>query len=144
MTGRRALGAHVSGPAAVWLLRYVGEANVRRSIANFRANGRPDVARDLEAAYLDLREAARQWLAARDDDGTSTELGTSVVPGPEPEAPLNVAMDCPGAAAALGVSERRVRQLVAGGLLAGRKVGGTWLIDRDDVARAAADRRTSA
>ena len=144
MTGRRALGAHVSGPAAVWLLRYVGEANVRRSIANFRATGHEDVARDLEAAYLDLHEAARQWLAARNDDGTTTELGTSVVPGPEPEAPLNVAMDCPGAAAALGVSERRVRQLVAGGLLAGRKVGGTWLIDRDDVARAAADRRTSA
>ncbi|WP_158097140.1 helix-turn-helix domain-containing protein [Cellulosimicrobium sp. KWT-B] len=51
---------------------------------------------------------------------------------------------CPRAAAELGVSERRARQLVAGGLLTGTKVGGKWLIDRDDVARLAGDRRLTA
>src|SRR5690606_28699325 len=106
------------------------------------ANGQGDVARDLEAAYLDLREAGRQWLATR-DDGAGTELGSTPAPTPDTAATFEW-VDCPGAAAALGVSERRVRQLVADGLLAGPKVGGTWLIHRNDVAREAADRRLTA
>lgn len=116
MTGRRALGAHVPGPAVMWLLRYVGEANVRGSIAIFRVTGSEDVARDLEAAYLDLREAARQWLATR-DDVAGTELGSAVALATDPEAKFE-GVDWPRVSCRAGVSERRVRQLVAGGLLA--------------------------
>jgi len=126
----------------VWLLRYVSTADVRRSVAFFRASGQADVAAALEAAYLDLHEAGKQWIAAR-GDASATEVGSPAAVPPDAEAPF-MWVDCPGAAAALGVSERRVRQLVAGGLLTGRKVGGKWLIDRDDVARLAGDRRLTA
>lgn len=142
MTGRRPLDAHVSGPAAVWVLRRLDLADVRRSIASFRATGRADLAAALEDAYLDLHEAGRQWLASR-DEGATTDLGSPVTPREDDDASFKW-VDCPGAAAELGVSERRARQLVAGGLLTGRKVGGKWLIDRDDVARLAGDRRLTA
>ena len=39
------------------------------------------------------------------------------------------------AAAELGVSSRRVRQMLAGGLLDGEKVGRVWMIDSDDLRR---------
>ena len=39
------------------------------------------------------------------------------------------------AAAELGVSSRRVRQMLAGGLLDGEQVGRVWMIDSDDLRR---------
>ncbi len=79
MTGRRPLDAHVSGPAAVWVLRRLDPADVRRSIAHFRVAGQSELAAALEDAYLDLHEAGRQWLATRDEDA-ATGLGNSVTP----------------------------------------------------------------
>lgn len=142
MTGRRPLGAHVSGPAALYVLRRI-ESDVPGSVAHFRATGQPDVASALAALYGDIREAARQYVASLDGD-TATAGGNAVTPNPPSPAGFKSVVDCQQAAAALGVSERRVRQLLAGGLLAGRKVGGRWLADAEDVTRLARDRRLTA
>lgn len=140
---RRPLGAHVPGAAAAWLLRRVDEEAVRRDVAQFKALGREDIAESLAAAFLDLREAAKQHIEAQGSRASGTESGSSPLPRTDGDAPFEW-VDCPGAAVALGVSERRVRQLLAGGQLAGRKTAGRWLADRDDVARMADDRRLNA
>jgi excisionase family DNA binding protein len=44
------------------------------------------------------------------------------------------------AAAKLGVTGERVRQLIAAGQLAGAKLGDAWLLDEADVDRLAAER----
>lgn len=150
--GRRPLGAHVTGYAAVWaheILRKQADESIRQHLAA----GRADTAQSIAVTVAELREAARQWLAAMDgpvSDGGSTDpqdvpvsavsepLGGDV-PGPSGE------VDSRAAAAELGVtSARRVGQLVDEGKLKGRKVQGRWFIDRTDLHRLAADRAATA
>lgn len=143
MTGRRPLGAYVSGVAALYVLRRV-EGDVPGSVAHFRATGQPDVAAALVALHGDLREAARQYIASRDGDPAATDSGSPVAASAADAGTFNQAVDCQAAAAELGVSDRYVRQLLAEGTLAGRKVGGRWLADAEDVTRLARDRRLPA
>ena len=49
----------------------------------------------------------------------------------------------PDAAARLGVSEPRVRQLLASGDLAGRRLGRSWLVSDESVARLQHNRRSA-
>lgn len=123
MTGRRALGAHVSGPAALWLLRRV-EADVADAVRFYNRQGRPDIASSIASAVDELREAARQWRASY--------LGSAERPETEAAAPskgdgLHIT---PGwAAARLGVTSSRVRQLLRSGVIRGHREGGVWLVD---------------
>lgn len=142
MTPRRPLGAYVGGVAAVWLMRQA-EPRISGAIRHYRESGQPDVARALRDTYADLCAAAEQHWAALDAEA-ATAAGNSVTPSEDVEPRLVSAVDCRTAAAALDVSERRVRQLLASGLLAGRKVGGRWLADPQDVARYARDRKDAA
>lgn len=136
MSARRPLPASVPGVVAAWLLRKVDENDVRTSVRSLRAYGRTDVAEQLATAYLDLREAAKQFLEAAE----GADPGGSALPDDDEDGPSEW-VDCPAAAAALGVGDRRVRQLLTDGRLHGRKVGGRWLVDAADVALRATDRR---
>jgi len=137
--GRVLLGAHVAGPAAVWAFRHL-EGKAEDSARYYRGIGRPDVAAAIERAVAELREAGRAWQDAAVSGGGSAEVPPGeVVPGS-----VSAVVDTPTAAAALALSERRVRQLLAAGLLDGQKVGGRWVVDVDDLQRVRTDRRLTA
>lgn len=135
----RALGANVSGSAAVWVLRRI-EPDIAASVRHFRAIGREDIARELAATFADVREAARQYRESLDvsDPGTP-----EVAPPPDRACSDHVAMAVGTAAAAgaLNCTDRRVRQLLTAGALAGHKLpGGAWAINPQDLERLQRDR----
>lgn len=141
--GRRPLGAYVTGYPAVLLARLAGES-LERSIRAHHAAGRLEVARDLAVTLADLREAAAQAQAA-------TEAGSAeAVPAPPPGGSVMEAdsggtapaeIDTSAAAEALGVSPRRVCQLLASGDLSGRQDRtGRWHVHVDDLHRLTAER----
>ena len=149
---RPQLGAHIRGPAAVWLLRGIRDGAEADAVAHFQRVGRPDVAAVIADAMAQLREAARQWEAAVRADGASvdgsaeagsTEAGggSSQLGGRPPGG--SEVVDTATAAGRLGVSERRVRQLLADGPLTGRKVGRQWLVERTSITEYQAMRRTA-
>lgn len=132
------LGACVRGGAAVWLSS-LAAPHAESLAARLRATGRGDVAADVERAMVELAEAGRAWQDAERDPvsgpGSAELPGGSPVPGSGPAQ-----VDCPRAAAALDVTERRVRQLLAAGTLAGRKVAGRWFVDVGDLERVRVER----
>lgn len=140
--GRRHLGAQVRGVAVLWVLRRI-EADIEKSVAHYRSTGQPRVADALAAMYADLREAERQYLEAR--DGAVAPPQASAAGNAEAAerdgGAVSELVDCPTAAASLGISDRRVRQLLTAGVLTGTKTAGRWLVDREDVERLALDRR---
>ena len=142
MTGRRPLlGAHVSGPGAAWVLRRV-EGAAPDAIRYFQSIGRRDVAASIADAVEELLEANRQWEMQR-TDGASAGGNAETSPAeatPESEVPA-VGLGTSAAAGLLGVTERRVRQLLDGGLLVGRKSGRQWLVERDSIEAYRTDRR---
>jgi excisionase family DNA binding protein len=141
-TGRPLLGAHVSGPAALWLLRRAEDGGqAADAVRHFQSIGRPDIAANIAAAVDQLREAARLWEQRRDETASADGNAETATTEAAPESDLLGGMPTAGAATLLGVTERRVRQLLDGGLLAGRKVGRQWLVDRDSIETYRTDRR---
>lgn len=143
LRGRVLLGAHVAGPAAVWALRHL-EDKADDAARHFRSIRRPDVADSIERAVAELRAASAAWW---DSENAVSGGGSAEVPPGEvvPGSPV-AQVDCPTAVAAhaLALTERRVRQLLADGRLDGRKVGGRWFVDADDLERLRTDRRLTA
>ncbi len=65
MRGRVLLGAHVTGPAAAWLLRRANlNADAIDAQRYFRSVGRADVADAIERALAELSAAEQAWRAA--------------------------------------------------------------------------------
>ncbi len=143
MTGRRVLGANVSGYAAVWAFKLLSD-HADRSIRHHLAMGRPEIARELGEVMADLREAGRQHLAAATSgSGTAEPSWEAVPPGSEapPSGGSHCEVDVRAAALVLGVSTRYVRRLLADGELAGAKDrAGHWSIEPGDLDRLVADR----
>lgn len=142
--GRRALAATVRGPAAVWLYNLASD-RAADSIRHFMSTGEEETAREIGAALAELREAATQL---RDASGRGT---TEVSSRPIPRGStsnldgFHVGLDVRGAAAALDLGERRVRQLLTAGALRGTQDRtGRWSVDPDDVDRLRADREATA
>ncbi|WP_345195967.1 hypothetical protein [Streptomyces lavendulae] len=104
--------------------------NVARILDDLPAWMRPEV----DAARRAIRLAAREYEAL-----PIAVAGTSETPVPEvgPLSPHEI--DTYQASILLGLGERRVRQLAAGGM--GRLVGGRWLLDRSAVLAYAEQRR---
>lgn len=146
--GRRPLGANVSGLAAALIVNRI-EDSFERTIRDYYAAGHVDLSRQLGVTLADLREAARQHRActasepgnAETVDPVSTAGSESVVA--PPSAPASW-VDVRAAAEALDVTERRARQLLVAGTLAGRRDRtGRWSVDKDDLHRLVADRKVT-
>jgi len=91
---------------------------------------------DLDFVLGAVHEAALRFRMAA---GTGSRLDTT-----EPRRASSAAVDTRTAAARLGVSPRRVRQLIATGQLAATRIGGGWAIDVDTLIDHAALRRKDA
>lgn len=131
------LGAHVEGAAALWLVRRVG-SDAPNTVRYFREIGRSDVAAQIEEAVGQLRQVAMLWRLA-EDEGRTTGSGNAELPEVPDQAEsrvkaVDVFLGTAEAAGRLGVSERRVRQLLQGGRLAGRKEAGRWFISTESIA----------
>ncbi len=118
------LGVSLSADECAVLARALGPA-VRRA---------RDRGESVDPALLALVEqvavVARAWRAA------TSENGIPVLPAVDlDDSTADDGLTAAEAARRLNVSERRVRQLATAGKLAGRKFGGAWRFDGDDVAR---------
>lgn len=128
-------GAVVSGFPAGYLAMLL--RNVRAS-AEFRGL-HPVAQAELSSTIDAIDLAAKVWRsrlptsAAGSSETPSAEVGAS--------SPYEV-LSAEQVAAMLGVTDRRARQLGAGGL--GRKVAGQWVFDRDEVELLLAERERCA
>lgn len=145
--GRRPLGAYLDGYAALWAFNNLRD-RAADSIRHHEQIGRPEIAQAIREAMGDLREAAQQHLAA---SGTSGAGSAEAAPDADPESSEAVPFGGTGragtraASEALHVSERRVRQLLATGQLAGQKDSGDrWTVDTEDLQRLINDRGMAA
>lgn len=121
--------------AAVFLVKRVPSREVRQYALWARQQGRPDMAAQLEMGWAQLQAAAADYHAAgMADSEASTSVDGSgsaeVVPrGGESGHEVTTAEVAKG----LGMSTRRVGQLIKAGRLRARKVGRTWLVDASSV-----------
>ncbi|WP_369778041.1 hypothetical protein [Streptomyces sp. R33] len=126
-------GALVHGVSAHVFDRVLASPNVARVLDELPAWMRLEV----DAARRALRLAAREYeglpVAV---DGTAESQVAAIGPLSPHE------IDTYQASVLLGLGERRVRQLAAGGM--GRLVGGRWLLDRSAVLAYAEQRRVRA
>lgn len=126
------LAAPVSGFPAVFLaalLRSHGPAQLARLQAEVDA-GRmhPAYAQQVREACAAVDQAAREWQAWRTSvDGSAEPLVTEAA-APSEEITTREAADM------LRISDRRVRQLLADGRLAGEQTGREWRVSRASVA----------
>lgn len=140
--GRRPLGAYVTGYPAVLIVHQLGES-LERSIRAHQAAGRLELARDLAVTLADLRESAAQH---RDATEAGTAEAVPVPVGTASDVPalrdgFHSEVDVRAAADRLGVTQRRVRQLLGSRSLAGTQDRtGRWSVDVDDLARLEAER----
>ncbi|MFM9595794.1 helix-turn-helix domain-containing protein [Streptomyces scabiei] len=125
-------GALVQGVSAHVLARVLASPNVEQVLRSLPLWMQPE----LEETRRAIRQAAREFeaLPVAVDGSEETEV-------PEVEAPLRHEITTGEAAALLGLTERRARQLAAGGM--GQRRGGRWVLDRSAVL-AYAERRRSA
>ncbi|WP_146007720.1 helix-turn-helix domain-containing protein [Brachybacterium sp. UMB0905] len=120
--GRRLLGAHVKGYAAAYFENLADYRGAEAHARDLAARGHHQAARDLTDALADLREAARQHRSARGIP--------EPIPIPTEEtSPHGPTVTTATAARHLGVTDRRVRYLIADGTLAATRDGtGPWRI----------------
>lgn len=148
MRGRPMLGAHVAAGAAMWLARRVPPSEFEDAVRWARRIGRDDLAREIERAGAEVREAGRRWLEEEQGNAPASEAGSAEGALPSRLAPSDRdLLTTADAAGLLGVSSRRVRQLLACGQLAGRRCGsppGQWLVDPDSINALAARKELSA
>jgi excisionase family DNA binding protein len=88
----------------------------------------PGYLKELQVTLDGVDELARLWAAWR-----ASVDGRSEVAPAETVAPSVYEVTTGEAAGILGVSPRRVVQLLHEGALSGRRVGRTWLVDRASV-----------
>ncbi|BCW62471.1 hypothetical protein StoSoilB22_14440 [Arthrobacter sp. StoSoilB22] len=121
-----ALGAHVSGPSAWVIVKILERVRAVDSIQRASADVRDEALETYDA----LRAAAIHWQEQR--TGTTPpdpEQGESANESGSVTRPLSAVE----AAALLGCTERRVRQLLAAERITGSRVAGRWLVDGDSV-----------
>ncbi|MEW2135515.1 hypothetical protein AB0892_02705 [Streptomyces sp. NPDC005409] len=126
-------GALVHGVSAHVFDRVLSSPNVARLLDDLPLWMRPEV----DAARRAIRLAAREYEGLPVAVAGTTETQAAEV---GPLSPHEI--DTYQASVLLGLGERRVRQLAAGGM--GRLVGGRWLLDRSAVLAYAEQRRVRA
>jgi excisionase family DNA binding protein len=129
---RPRLAAPIAGFGAHWfaiLLRAHGPEHLARLQAEVDA-GRlhPRYLADAQQAWAAVDQAADDWLTWRASVGGSAEPRLAEAAAPSEVISTREAADM------LRVTERRVRQLLAEGRLAGEQRGRVWLVERASVA----------
>ncbi|MGI8514502.1 MAG: helix-turn-helix domain-containing protein [Acidimicrobiia bacterium] len=112
----------VSGPAALALAAFL-----RRYQREWRELAPPYAQASIEVADT----VAAICLVA--DMFKRRQLPEAALPPPEMHLPLSGMVTPEIAAGRLGLSERRIRQLLNGGRLPGHKVNGRWLVDAESL-----------
>lgn len=130
MARRVTLGAHVPPVVAIWLHRRIDDATTSDAVRHFREIGRPDVADAIDRCMAEIREAAQQWREAR---RASADGSAEVAPAETAPRSESVLLHTTAAAGLLGVTPRRVRQLLGDGSLAGNQTAGRWLVPREAI-----------
>jgi hypothetical protein len=125
-------GALVQGVSAHVLARVLASPNVAEVLRSLPPWMRPE----LDETCRAIRRAAHEYeqLAPAVDGSEETEI-------PEVAAPLGHEITTREAAVLLGLTERRARQLAAGGM--GQRRGGRWVLDRSAVLAYAVRRRAA-
>lgn len=115
-------GALVEGVSAHVLARVLASPNVAQVLRSLP----PWMLPELEATCRAIGQAAREYeqLPVAVDGRSETEV-------PQVETPLGHEITTGEASRLLGLTERRVRQLAAGGM--GQRRGGRWVLDRSAV-----------
>jgi excisionase family DNA binding protein len=126
--GRPALAAPVAGFGAFVVAKALKRSlpDLLVSLQRMSESGRahPDLIGEVTATWAAINAAAEEWSQWRTAaDGRAAERVTAI-----PERSTEIDTDT--AAGLLHVSPNRIRQLIRGGDLPGRKVGRTWLVDR--------------
>lgn len=120
------LGAHVAGRPAFVLLALLGDVSTSGRLGSLP----PEVRAETLEVLDNIRGAAAMWTQSRKEDRDADNFPGA---GEDPAHPLESFLTTGQAADALGVSERRVRQLADAGTLAGRKLGRQWQLDPESV-----------
>lgn len=111
--------------------RGVTSQTVAAAVQRRHASGAPLAAGAITAGWTQL-QAAEGWYMAR-LAGASAGGSAEVVAAEVPSGLEAVEVTTVVAADMLGVTDRRVRQLIASGRLPARQVGRSWVIERDAV-----------
>jgi hypothetical protein len=128
MTDRAWLVAPISGLAAQ-AFRLLLEPTLAAALERWQRGGlSPAGAAEIRAAFAVLVVAADEHLGRRACADASAQVVVAQVPAGSAEISTAAAADM------LGVSPQRVRQLLAAGVLDGRRVGSVWMIARESVA----------
>lgn len=109
-------------------------ARLARVLAPVVRPDRVGVDRELVGLVEELAVVGRAWRAS------ISELGNSEVPTVVVDDFADDALTTRAAAVRLGCGDRRVRQLLKSGRLAGTKAGGTWRISFESAERVRAER----
>lgn len=115
-------GALISGPSAHILDRVLASPNVVRVLDALP----PWMRAEVDATRRAIQRAAAAYEALPISANGNAETGLAEIGTGSPHE-----ISTSEASVLLGLSERRVRQLAAGGM--GRRVGGRWLLDRSAV-----------
>lgn len=126
-------GVQIKGRGAWLLAKLLENAQALQSIQRIPTDAGREEAMD---AYEALRAAAIYWAADRDvpmgNQGPAATADASSLSPAHPD-PIAEAISAADAAALIGCSERRVRQLLAAETLEGKRVAGRWLLDPHSV-----------
>lgn len=116
--------------SVAWVLRPSLRREVDRLVPLLSARGvDPALIVELRDFLAGVEQVAEAWQAWRISAGGSAEMAPAEVRAGSAHESISTA----DAAALLGVTPRRVVQLLHDGALAGRQVGRTWSVDRESV-----------
>lgn len=131
-TERPLLGAHVSGVTAQWINVRLTTADVDDTCRHFQTNGKPELALELRQSMASIRAAAALYIQRREEAASAN--GSPELPkGPGGEESNQKYLSVTDGAGLLGLSDRRVRQILAAGKLRGVRRGRQWLITSEDL-----------
>nr|WP_240901752.1 helix-turn-helix domain-containing protein [Arthrobacter silviterrae] len=125
---RPLLGAHVSGVAAQWISVRLPSEAVDDTCRNFQANGKPELALELRQTMAGIRAAAAVYIERRNAT-TSASGSAELPPRPVTKDSNHEYLSVADAAIRLGLSERRVRQILSAGRMPGYRQARQWVID---------------
>lgn len=126
-------GVQIRGRGAWIIAKLLENAKASASIERIPAGaGRQEAIE----AYEAIRAAAIWWAAERENGPgfhADPAAGSDPTEGQSAPDPAADALSAAEAAALIGCSERRVRQLLAAERLTGRRIAGRWLVEAASV-----------